>query len=131
MTAGLFVDYFGTGKLESAFHPTLQVCYMQGKLLIPPLNINPSTGSVKYQFDLPVGLKNPFIYVDRITRYSDATGFWSLQADTYLTKISENRWELTIVGIVMYQNGTKINVWTNPICREIDQVYIHYGGYRG
>lgn len=121
MAAGLFVDYFGTGELENAFHPTLQVCYLQGSLLVPPINLDERTSTGSWRFALPEGLTNPFIYCDRLDN-----------ASSYFRFVSGNTWDLHIVGhdfIDKYIGRT--HNWSNPINKPSRDIYVRFGGYRG
>lgn len=121
MKAGLLVDYFGTGELVSAFHPTLQICYMQGSIQVPPINLDNGNSTGRYRFDLPSGLQNPFLYFDKIHN-----------ASSYFRYVSGDTWDLYIVGddYVDSAVGRRHN-WSNPINPADKDYRIHFGGYRG
>lgn len=129
--AGLYVDYFGNGNIVEAFHPTLQMCYIQGKILIPEINLDDNSSSAYFDFDIPSGIQNPFLYNDAILREYD-NGSISVNASTYYRRLSDTRWRIYFVGhdyIDKYLG--RRHFWTNPIVSAVTPRYIYYGGYRG
>ena len=128
--AGLLVDYFGNGNLVDAFHPTLQMCYVQGRVKVPEMNL-PSNSIGYFDFELPASITNPFLWCDRITRlYAD--NVYRVVANTYFTRIagSTTKWRLNVVG-QDFLNPTLAHSWINPVIKNDDSIYVNYGGYRG
>lgn len=120
MTAGLYVDYFGTGQLENAFHPTLQVCYMQGSITLPVINLS-SNGDGSYRFTLPAGLNNPFLYCDHIPNVG-----------TYFQFVSGSTWDLIFIGTKYLDKHLGMqDYWSNPVVTANSGIKVYYGGYRG
>lgn len=120
MPANIYVDYNGSGRLVSAFHPTLQVCYMQGKILLPEITAD-SDGVAEYSFYLPSGLTNPFLTVDKIT-----------STDYYFEQIYSTNWKVYFRGkkALINATGREQNLYRTPMVAA-NSTYIRYGGYRG
>lgn len=123
--ANIYVDYNGSGSLDPLFHPTLQLCYMQGSIDVPALAPD-SSGGASWEFNLPSALTNPFLYCD------------TFKGATYsFVKISATRWKLVVLGsrgiygdpIMANSQGPYI-AYSNPL-NKAGEIKIYYGGYRG
>lgn len=121
-TAGIFVDYLGSENLTDIFHPTLQVCYLQGTIDVPSITLTDPEGFGSFEFNLPPTLTNPFLSVDEI-----------YNCDTYFEQVSGSKWVLKIIGQGILRKdlrGQFQKTWRVP-ANQPGEVKIRYGGFRG
>ena len=120
MTAGIFVDYLGNGVLEEIIHPTLQLCYMQNKILVPQI-AGSNNRYASYRFTLPADLTNPFMYctVGNNIEY-------------YFKKVDSTTWDIFFVGKRFLDTATGSTSYSTSLPMIVaSTTYIYYGGYRG